>query len=236
MNRRRKNPSQRRDDQSRIRSCRNSVMQFVRPLKKSKHTGDHSMLARLLCRLVSVAAMIVCHECNSQDATPKIDIGQVSTLAHEDFYPHTDIVGKAVLVRGPNSNAYAIYSRQNRSWDTYAFPENLRVSHLSLGETGEKSNVSIIGFKISDGPVKELVAINSLGKISKFQLPKTIDGPIVPYLRGNGILIYILAGRIYAYSGLTETWDDIDAPPFKDLVEIDGIVSPPSVAFEVALF
>jgi hypothetical protein len=188
------------------------------------------MLKQCSSVLVCVAAIAWASQTYSQDVNSQVELRRTPTFTLDDVHGHTDVVNDVALIRGPNSNAYAVYSRQNKSWDTFAFPEDRRVSHVSLGESGEKSNMAIIGFQLSTGSTKELIAINSRGKVSKFPLSKASDGPIVPYLRGNGVLVYILSGRIYAYSGLTGTWDDIDAPMFKDLSNSDGTVVPPRVS------
>ena len=164
-------------------------------------------------------------------------IGQQSEAANADaslrtaVHSLTEVIGNLSVVRGAESNAFAIFSSERKAWETVKFPDYVEVSICTLDEGGQNAKRALIGFKFTQGRVSELAACNSLGQVSKFALPRSMDRRFIPYLRGNGVLIYIVGGRVYAYSSVTGTWDTIETPRFADLIESeDGTISPPKVS------
>lgn len=121
------------------------------------------------------------------------------------------------LLRGNDSNAFAVFSKQRKRWSNYRFADHLKVQPLTLGEVGPNASEAIIGFEYGNGPVSELVAVDTRGRFRKHVLDEPIDRELKPFLLGDSILYYIADETIYAFSGVTGSWDPLQVPGLPDV-------------------
>ncbi|MEX1041457.1 MAG: serine/threonine-protein kinase [Pirellulaceae bacterium] len=126
-----------------------------------------------------------------------------------------------VIVAADEHNVYAAYSRARKAWERYRFPEDLEVETLignaaSLdfeGVTRENVNESVMGFELSGGPVKELVAMDIHGKFQTSRLDPPINEKLsVVFFWNDGLLYYTANEHVYAFSPFTGTWDALKVP------------------------
>ena len=129
------------------------------------------------------------------------------------------------LLRGKDTNAFAVFSKTRNRWSTYCFPEYLRIEPSIMGTNAN----AIIGFHYEDGPVPELVAVDTKGRFRKHKLVKPLHRELRPVFVGHGVLYYIADGTIYAFSGVTGTWDSLVAPHVPDVKWNNGVGTPPDV-------
>lgn len=132
------------------------------------------------------------------------------------------------LLRGNDSNAFAVFSKQRKRWSTSHFSKHLRVQPVTLGEFGPNASNAIIGFAYANGPVAQLVAVDTRGRFRDYTLEEPLDRELKPILMGHAVLYYIVDGTIYAFSGITGTWDSLRAPNVPEVKwKEDGSGVPP---------
>lgn len=134
------------------------------------------------------------------------------------------------LMRGRDTNAFAVYSTIRKAWSSHRFPDYLTVKPATLGEFGSNASDAVVAFQFSDGPVLQLVAVDTKGRFRSFDLDKPIRKELRPMLNGNSIIYYIADGVIYAFSGRTGTWDTLKAPNVPEVRWENGTGTPPSIA------
>jgi len=134
------------------------------------------------------------------------------------------------LMRGRDTNAFSAYSTVRKKWDTHRFPRYLTVRPWTLGEFGERASNAVIAFELADGPIEQLIALDSKGRFRSFKLDAPIRREMRPVLNGESVIYYIADGVVYAFSGRTGTWDTLQAPHLPDVQWKDGTGSPPGIA------
>jgi|GEM_PF-3142117 len=122
------------------------------------------------------------------------------------------------LLRGNESNAFAVFSKHRKRWSNYRFAEHLKVRPWTLGEFGPTASSAIIGFDYAGGPIAELVAVDTRGRFRKHTLAEPLNRELRPVLMGHAVLYYIADETIYAFSGVTGTWDTLKALNVPDVV------------------
>jgi hypothetical protein len=147
------------------------------------------------------------------------------------------------LYMGKDSNSYAVYSKATKRWTSYNFPKHLNVKPSSDGtpagfpqgwgrETGSVLSAGpIVAFELSDAPIEELVAVDTKGRFCTHKLAAPIKRPVKPFMVGGGIFYCIVDGKIYAFSGVTGTWDVLEAPEIPE-PKIDGTQPPLESGFD----
>lgn len=134
------------------------------------------------------------------------------------------------MLRGNDSNAFTVFSKQRGRWSNYRFAAHVRVRPWTSGESGPNASDAIIGFQYKNGPISELVAVDTRGRFCKHVLEGPLDRELMPVLMGHAVLYYIADGTIYAFSGVTGTWDSLKAPNVPDVKwKEDGSGVPPDV-------
>lgn len=132
------------------------------------------------------------------------------------------------MLRGNDSNAFTVFSKRRARWSNYRFADHLQVRPWTSGEFGPNASDAIIGFQYVNGPITELVAVDTRGRFRKHVLEGPIDRELRPVLMGHAVLYYIADGTIYAFSGVTGTWDSLKAPSVPDVKwKEDGSGVPP---------
>lgn len=132
------------------------------------------------------------------------------------------------MLRGDDSNAFTVFSKQRARWSNYQFADHLQVRPWASGEFGPNASHAIIGFQYENGPITELVAVDTRGRFRKHVLEDPLDRELTPVLMGHAVLYYIADGTIYAFSGVTGTWGSIKAPSVPDVKwKEDGSGVPP---------
>jgi hypothetical protein len=143
------------------------------------------------------------------------------------------------LYMGKDSNSYAVYSAVTKRWSSYTFPKHLNVKPWSDGtpagfpqgwgkETGSLlSSGPVVAFEMSDAPIEELVAVDTKGRFCTHKLANPIKRPFKPFQVGGGIFYCIVEGKIYAFSGVTGTWDVLEAPEIPEPKWKDGTGTQP---------
>jgi len=128
------------------------------------------------------------------------------------------------LVRGGDSNAYAVYSKTRKRWSSHTFADHLSVKPWTLGEfLDESKNDLVVAFEYVGGPISELVAIDCKGRFRKHNLESPLNREMKPVLIGGGVIYYIADETVYAFSGKTGTWDTQTVPDLPDVVWKDGV-------------
>jgi len=127
------------------------------------------------------------------------------------------------LLYGRGTNAYAVYSKTRKEWSTYKFPVHLKVGLWTSGGFGSIATETINGFEYKNGPINQLVAIDTKGQFCCFDLKKPLNGLLRPSIKGATMLYYIADGKIYAFSGVTGTWDTLAAPHIPEVVWLDAM-------------
>lgn len=129
-------------------------------------------------------------------------------------------------------NVFAIYSYQHKSWDRYRFGEGLKVQEVAselfrFEEFGEMRRDGYLGFSLSGKPVKKLVAVDTQGRFQTFPLDTPIDEELVVVVLGGGLLYYAANEHVYAFSGITGTWDALPVPGLPSVKKGDGKIETP---------
>ena len=150
------------------------------------------------------------------------------------------------LYVGKDSNAFAVYSVVTKRWTSYNFPKHMSVkpwadgskAGIPMGFTPAGAILStgpLVGFELSDATIEELVAVDARGKFCTHKLAAPIKRPVKPFLVGGGLLYCIVEGNIYAFSGVTGTWDVLEAPEIPEPKWKDGVGTQPAIetGFEV---
>jgi hypothetical protein len=164
-------------------------------------------------------------------------------LAAKEFAPKEPVsyieLGDYRLYMGVDSNAYAVYSAKSKQWTSYNFAKHLTVKPTTDGERAgfpmgwsqEGGSVvspgPLVAFEMGDAPIEELVAVDAKGRFCTHKLPMPIKRTIKPFLLGQGLMYYIVDGKIYAFSGVTGTWDMLEVPEIPEPKWKDGVVTQP---------
>ena len=88
----------------------------------------------------------------------------------------------------------------------------------------------MIAFELADGPIEQLIALDTKGRFRLLKLDAPIRRNMRPVLNGESIIYYIADGVVYAFSGRTGTWDTLKVPHLPEGQWKDGTGSPPSIA------
>ena len=155
-------------------------------------------------------------------------------------------LGDYRLYMAKDSNSYAVYSSVTKRWTSHTFPKHLSVkpwadgsrAGIPMGFTPAGAILStgpLVGFELSDAAIEELVAIDARGRFCTHKLAAPIKRPVKPFLVGGGLLYCIVEGHIYAFSGVTGTWDVLEAPEIPEPKWKDGVGTQPAIetGFEV---
>ncbi len=81
---------------------------------------------------------------------------------------------------------------------------------------------AVAAFGLSGDEITELVAVDQRGNWRTIKLLTPTVSECMPIV-GNDVAAYVVDGRVYAFSGLTGTWDSI---PSKAAPSVDQTTSP----------
>lgn len=145
------------------------------------------------------------------------------------------------LYLGSDSNGFAVYSPRTKRWTSHNFPKHLQVKPCADGAgagypTGWRRGVGatltvgpIVAFELSDAPIEELVAVDCQGRFCIHKLDAPLKQRFKPFITGSGVFYDIVDGKIYAFSGMTGTWDVLEAPEIPAPKWKDGTGTQPAI-------
>ena len=80
----------------------------------------------------------------------------------------------------------------------------------------ESGKTGIVGFSHQGGGVRELVAVDTQGKFCTYPLPSRLARAFPCLFGHRGTLYHLIDHKLYAFSGVTGTWDVLDVPQLEE--------------------
>ena len=112
-----------------------------------------------------------------------------------------------VVAQVKDTRAYLAYGKKAGKWNRFEFPEGVVATPVLSG--------SVCAFELTGDAVRELVAVDVKGN---WKTVKLIDAAqkCVPIV-SDQVALYVVEGRVYAFSAKLGRWDTIETPAAPSL-------------------